>query len=166
MKFRHFVAQADLSELNVAVYGEDNSEIRVLKVHNSRTQKESMPRRISKTEYAALREIWEKDLPNADGNVVTTQRAIEWMKEQSTNHPNRRKPLTDFSPAALQDLRKSAGWTQAECAAEIHSTRRTLQDWENGVAAMHPGLWELLHIKAKRKSVKQRPADAHPGNGG
>ncbi|OYY34769.1 helix-turn-helix transcriptional regulator [Polaromonas sp. 35-63-35] len=66
------------------------------------------------------------------------------------NHPNRSRPLVAFSPEALQTLRKSAGWTQEECAAQVSSTRRTLQDWEAGIAAMHPGLWELLNIKARR----------------
>jgi len=67
------------------------------------------------------------------------------------NHPNRKRPpLAPFSPAALKVLRASAGWTQEECAAAIHSTRRTLQDWEAGIAAMHPGLWELLNIKARK----------------
>lgn len=67
------------------------------------------------------------------------------------NHPNRKRPpLGPFSPAALKTLRSSAGWTQEECASAIHSTRRTLQDWEAGIAAMHPGLWELLNIKARQ----------------
>jgi len=67
------------------------------------------------------------------------------------NHPNRRKPLAAFSPEGLQALRATVGWTQEECASVIHSTRRTLQDWEAGIAAMHPGLWELLNIKARRR---------------
>lgn len=32
-------------------------------------------------------------------------------------------------------------------AALIHSTLRTWQDWEAGVARMHPGLWELFCLK-------------------
>jgi len=68
-----------------------------------------------------------------------------------TNHPNRKRPpLGPFSPDALKALRAVAGWTQEECAAQVSSTRRTLQDWEAGIAAMHPGLWELLNIKARR----------------
>lgn len=70
------------------------------------------------------------------------------------NHPNRRKHLAAFSPEGLQALRATAGWTQEECASVIHSTRRTLQDWEAGIAAMHPGLWELLNIKVARKVRK------------
>lgn len=62
--------------------------------------------------------------------------------------------LSNPSPEALKELRARAGWTQEKCAAEVHSTRRTLQDWEAGIAAMHPGLWELLNIKAQRAARK------------
>ena len=55
-----------------------------------------------------------------------------------------------FSPAALKALRKSAGLTQVQAAELIYSTRRTLQDWEAGIAPMHPGLWELLNIKTRK----------------
>ncbi len=58
--------------------------------------------------------------------------------------------LSSPSPEALRSLRLAAGWTQEECAAKVGSTRRTLQDWEAGIAAMHPGLWELLNIKARK----------------
>lgn len=148
MKFRHFVANADFGKLNVAVYGEDDSEIRVLKVHNSWNQKDYAATRISKKKYAEMREEWGAGLSSPDNDVVMTKRAIEWVNAQPKNHPNRKKRDV-FSPEALKKLRAGAGWTQAECAAAIHSTRRTLQDWENGVSAMHPGLWDLLHIKAK-----------------
>lgn len=67
------------------------------------------------------------------------------------DHPTRRRPpLAAFSPAALKTLRAATGWTQEDGAAAIHSTRRTLQDWEAGIAPMHPGLWELLNIKARK----------------
>lgn len=78
------------------------------------------------------------------------------------NHPNRKKALEAFSPDALKSLRAATGWTQTECAAAIHSTRRTLQDWEAGIAAMHPGLWELLHIKAKRRGLELAKVAAEP----
>jgi len=148
MKFRHFVANADLGEMNVSVYGDDDSEIRVLKVHNSRTQEESKGKRISKSDYAALREEWEKDLPNADGNAVTTQRALEWMREQSTNHPNRGKSETTVpTPEVIKSRRLAAGLTQTAAAALIHSTLRAWQEWEAGNRRMHPGLWELFNIR-------------------
>jgi DNA-binding XRE family transcriptional regulator len=70
------------------------------------------------------------------------------------NHPNRKKALEAFSPHALKSLRAATGWTQTECAAAIHSKLRTLQDWEAGIAAMHLGLWELVHIKAKRRRLE------------
>ena len=85
------------------------------------------------------------------------------------NHPNRKRRPPAFTPAALKALRAAAGWTQEECAAQVHSTRRTLQDWEAGIAPMHPGLWELLHIK-ERRAVKKQATDTtngmcHPTNG-
>jgi DNA-binding transcriptional regulator YiaG len=43
--------------------------------------------------------------------------------------------------------RKAVGLSQAAAAELIFSTRRTLQDCEAGVAAMHPGLWELFQAK-------------------
>lgn len=52
------------------------------------------------------------------------------------------------SPAEIRAARKAAGLTQAAAAAVIHSTRRTWQDWERGIATMHPGLWELFRIKS------------------
>jgi len=45
--------------------------------------------------------------------------------------------------------RDALGLTQHEAATLIHSTRRTWQDWEAGVARMHCGLWELFKIKTK-----------------
>lgn len=53
------------------------------------------------------------------------------------------------SPDEIRTARKAAGLTQAAAAATIQSTRRTWQDWERGVATMHPGMWELFKIKSK-----------------
>lgn len=52
------------------------------------------------------------------------------------------------SPAEIRAARESAGLSQKDAAALIHSTWRTWQDWEAGKARMHPGLWELFRIKS------------------
>ena len=54
------------------------------------------------------------------------------------------------TPQLIRWARENAGWTQEVAASKIYSTRRTLQDWERGIAEMHPGLWELFRGKAAR----------------
>ena len=51
------------------------------------------------------------------------------------------------APAEIKEARLAAGLSQSAAAAMIHSTLRTWQDWEAGVARMHPGLWELFCLK-------------------
>lgn len=69
------------------------------------------------------------------------------------NHPNRSKKKKHVSanPTAQEIIlaRTARGLTQTEAAALIHSTLRTWQDWEAGIARMHPGLWELFQKKAR-----------------
>ena len=50
----------------------------------------------------------------------------------------------------IRAARSDSGLSQAGAAALIYSTRRTWQDWEAGVASMHPGLWELFELKRPR----------------
>lgn len=66
------------------------------------------------------------------------------------NHPNRSRasPAANPAPEAIRAAREAAGLTQTEAAGLIYSTLRTWQDWEAGARRMHPGLWELWHIKA------------------
>lgn len=54
----------------------------------------------------------------------------------------------------IRDARADSGLSQADAAALIYSTRRTWQDWEAGVASMHPGLWELFELKRPRPKPK------------
>lgn len=51
--------------------------------------------------------------------------------------------------AAVRAARKRAKLTQEEAGALVYASRRTWQDWELGVADMHPGLWELFRLKIK-----------------
>lgn len=51
------------------------------------------------------------------------------------------------SPEEIREFRTAAGLSQTAAALLIYSTKRTWQDWEAGVAKMHPGLWELFLIK-------------------
>jgi DNA (cytosine-5)-methyltransferase 1 len=52
------------------------------------------------------------------------------------------------SPEAIRSRRAAAGLTQTAAAALIHGSKRTWQDWEAGIARMHPGLWELFLFKS------------------
>lgn len=54
------------------------------------------------------------------------------------------------TPDQIKQARKSADLSQTAAAELIHSTLRTWQDWEAGIAKMHPGLWELFLIKVDR----------------
>lgn len=69
------------------------------------------------------------------------------------NHPNRSKktasPARNPKPEEIRAAREAASLTQTEAAELIHSTLRTWQDWEAGIARMHPGLWELFLVKLK-----------------
>lgn len=49
--------------------------------------------------------------------------------------------------------RESIGITAAQdwCAEQLHTSRRSWQQWETGARKMHPAFWELARIKAVRK---------------
>lgn len=68
-----------------------------------------------------------------------------------TNHPNRSKNTPSSArnpkPREILEARLAANLTQTQAAEMIHSTLRTWQDWEAGIARMHPGLWELFLTK-------------------
>lgn len=51
------------------------------------------------------------------------------------------------APAAIRSARQAAKLTQEAAAEKVHSARRTWENWEGGVADMHPGLFELFLIK-------------------
>jgi putative transcriptional regulator len=59
------------------------------------------------------------------------------------------QPVKSPDPLDIREIREAAGLTQSAAAELIHSKRRTWQDWELGIAAMHPGLWELFLLKIK-----------------
>ncbi len=63
----------------------------------------------------------------------------------------KKKPAPGASPkpAEIREKREASGLTQTEAAAVIYSTLRTWQDWERGVASMHPALWELWRLKVR-----------------
>lgn len=58
-------------------------------------------------------------------------------------------------PKAVIELRekyqksRGAGITAAQdyCAEQLHTTRRTWQQWERAERKMHPAFWELAQIK-------------------
>lgn len=50
-------------------------------------------------------------------------------------------------PSEIREARLKAGHTQEQAAHTVGVARRTWQDWERGIAAMMPGLFELYLIK-------------------
>lgn len=67
-----------------------------------------------------------------------------------SNHQNRGRkdvPGSNPKPQAIIDARLAANLSQTEAAGLIYSTLRTWQDWEAGVARMHPAFWELWRMK-------------------
>ncbi|NNF83513.1 MAG: helix-turn-helix transcriptional regulator [Flavobacteriaceae bacterium] len=52
-------------------------------------------------------------------------------------------------PESIKQTRKEAGLTQTKAAELIYFKLRTWQDWEAGIAKMHPSAWELFLIKTK-----------------
>lgn len=51
-------------------------------------------------------------------------------------------------PTEIRAAREAVGLSQTAAAMLIYSTLRTWQDWEAGIAKMHPGLFELFTIKS------------------
>jgi DNA-binding transcriptional regulator YiaG len=54
----------------------------------------------------------------------------------------------------IRAARKAAGLTQTQAAELIYAGLRTWQDWEAGVASMHPGLWELFRLKVSGQEAR------------
>lgn len=73
------------------------------------------------------------------------------MIEAMPNHPNRsrRAPSAASNPLPIEikTAREAANLTQSDAAALIYSNLRTWQDWEAGIARMHPAFWELWRLK-------------------
>ena len=51
------------------------------------------------------------------------------------------------TPAQIREARESAGLSQTAAAALIYCARGTWAQWESGIRAMHPAMWELFLIK-------------------
>lgn len=60
--------------------------------------------------------------------------------------PLKKAPETP-APAQIRAARDQSGLTQTEAGAVVHAALRTWQQWEAGERAMHPGFWELWHLK-------------------
>jgi DNA-binding transcriptional regulator YiaG len=63
------------------------------------------------------------------------------------NWPKEKAVMESPSKELIQQAREKANLSQEAAAELIYSKRRTWQDWEAGIAKMHPGLWELFLIK-------------------
>ena len=71
------------------------------------------------------------------------------------NHPNRgpKGPFSNPPPEAVRAARETAGLSQTEAGALLHTTCRTWQQWEAGDRRMHPAFWELFLLKSRSKSA-------------
>lgn len=67
---------------------------------------------------------------------------------QSTNKNMNKYPTKEEIVA----VRKAAGMTQVDVAKAMKMHETTVQRWEAGTCPMHPSLFELLKIKAKKQS--------------
>ena len=67
------------------------------------------------------------------------------------SHPNRSGagPSRNPTPEEIRAARARIGHSQKGAADLIHATERAWQEWEAGNRRMHPGLWELFHIKCR-----------------
>ena len=59
------------------------------------------------------------------------------------------------APDELRHARESAGLTQSEAARMVHTTYRAWHQWETGDRQMHPAMWELFRIKARKNKKPQ-----------
>jgi putative transcriptional regulator len=73
-----------------------------------------------------------------------------------SGHSNRgtKGPFSNPTPDEVRSARETAGLTQTQAAEMVRGTLRAWQGWEapEGEPAarrMHPGLWELFHLKTK-----------------
>ena len=58
-------------------------------------------------------------------------------------------PTLEYSPDAARELRRLAGWTQAQAAAAVHySDKARWSELERGKQTPSPAVWELALIKA------------------
>jgi len=65
----------------------------------------------------------------------------------STRRKRTRRDSPHPSAAEIAAARAAASLTQTQAAELIYSTLRTWQDWEAGIAKMHPAIFELFRIK-------------------
>lgn len=82
-------------------------------------------------------------------NSTFPGRDATWLFEYLFGLPDFQTPASSPTPEDILAARKTAGLTQAAAAGLVYSKMRTWQDWEAGIANMHPGLWELFAIKAR-----------------
>lgn len=68
-----------------------------------------------------------------------------------SNHPNRSRAGTESAnptPDEIKCMRERFHLSVADAAHLVHGAEKKWQQWEEGSARMHPGLWELFRIKA------------------
>ena len=60
--------------------------------------------------------------------------------------------MNNPTPDQIRAARLAAGLSQAEAGELILSSKRSWENWEQGRAKMHPGLFDYFLIKTKQKS--------------
>ena len=61
------------------------------------------------------------------------------------------------TPDDIRSAREFAGLSQAAAAALIYCARGTWAQWESGIRAMHPAMWELFLIKTNQHEKFNQP---------
>lgn len=62
-------------------------------------------------------------------------------------------PIEPPTPEEILNARTSAGLTQAEAAALVHTYDRLWRNWETGANRMSPATWELFQIKVAQREA-------------
>ena len=61
------------------------------------------------------------------------------------------------TPAQIREARESAGLSKTAAAALIYYARGTWAQWESGIRAMHPAMWERFLIKTNQHEKFNQP---------
>ncbi len=83
------------------------------------------------------------------------------------NHPNRSSlgnSARNPDPGEIRSVRIAAGLTQAQAADMIYATVSAWESWEQGLRRMHPGLWELFHLKIATTAASSSGTSKPYGN--
>ncbi len=79
-----------------------------------------------------------------------------------TDHPNRSRrtdaPGRTPKPDEIRAARETAGLSRKDAAWLVHSSWRSWEKWELGMARMHPAIWELFVRKIQSRVLSMDTA--------